>query len=518
MSMRRSMVLLAAAAAAVAVTGCTPQAPPTEGGASGSPSPWPTDAEQIIETRTVTTDGGQVEVGLHPLVRVGDHVVLTVDLVAEELPSGEEWLSGVVFDLDAAPGAYTPGGAFRLIDAEALRVHLPALGADGEPVGTSGGSYTIDADGMRLQQVYAAPEQGAAVGLLMPGDYVDELPVIDGAPPAPTLTPDDAVEPVEVGDAVQAPVLPLESLTRQLDGAVQVIESTEEVRIDLSGDVLFAFGSAELGPDADAVLDAAERTLEARGSGAVDIVGHTDDVGDEGANQTLSEQRAQAVAAALSERVDAAAFELRASGRGESEPFVANDTEANRQLNRRVTLTLATQEVTRAEIPDTGELPPFEDGPVATGAEGVELATDAAGEFRISAPAARRVGGLLVVVVEATRTDDGAYEVGWALNLAASAWSYRGEGTVMDQWPFSPRLLVGSTAVYPMDYAIGAALDGDVHWRIAGDNDAQRGAGGGQTLRFVALYPDVDGADAIAIENLGAEWSSSYRLTAIPVE
>ncbi|MBY0688274.1 OmpA family protein [Microbacterium marinilacus] len=516
--MRARVGTAAAIAAVMLLTGCTgtpAPAPETEEPAAQTSA---ADVDEVVETRTVTTDGGEIEVGVHPLVRVGEYVVLTADLVATQLPDGETTVSGSVFGLDAAQGAYVPAGMLRLIDAEGLRIHLPGLDDAEEPVGTSGGSFTVDADGLRVQQVYAAPEDGVPLGLLLPGDYIDELPVVEGEPPAPTLSDDDAADPLDVAEVASATVTSLDSITRQLDGAVQVVESTEEVRIDLSGDVLFEFGSAELGPDADAVVDAAVATLEARGAGEVDVVGHTDDVGDDASNQTLSEERADSVAQALSERVDTDAFDIRASGRGESEPLVANDSEENRQLNRRVTLTLTTQEITRSEIPTTGELPPFEDGPVATGAEGFDLEESRAGEFHVSAPSARRVGGLIAVTVEATRTDEGAYDSGWAVNLSASAFGYRGEGTSMDLYPFSPRLLVGDTAVYPLDYAIGAQESGTEEYRLAGDNDAQQGAGGGQTLSFVALYPDVAGADEITIENLGGAASTNYRLTDIPVE
>lgn len=501
-------------ATAMLFTGCVAAPVPAPDKTQAAP-----DADAVVETRTVTTDGGQIEVGVHPLVRVGDHVVLTVDLVAVDIPEGETSVSGSVFGLDAAAGAYVPAGMLRLIDADGLLIHLPALDDEVEPVGTRGGSLSVDGEGLRVQQVYAAPDQDTPLGLLLPGDYIDELPILEGEPPAPVLGDDDSVEPIDVSDVASAPVVSLDSITRQLDGAVNVIESSQEVRIDLSGDVLFDFGSAVLGANSAFVIDAAVATLEGRGAGVVEVVGHTDDIGDDASNQVLSEQRAQSVAQALSERVDTTAFDIRSSGRGESEPFVANDSEENRQLNRRVTLTLTTEESTRSEIPSSGELPPFDAGPVATGAEGFDLDTEsAAGVFHVSAPSAYRVGGMLVVSVEAKRTDDGPYAASWALNLSPGPWSYRGDDTSVDLWPWSPRLLVGDSAVYPLDYAIGAQEDGTAEYRLAGDNDAQQGAAGGQTLRFVALYPDVAGVDAITIESLGANWGTNFRLTDIPVE
>jgi OOP family OmpA-OmpF porin len=67
----------------------------------------------------------------------------------------------------------------------------------------------------------------------------------------------------------------------------------------------------------------------------VAIEGHTDSVGTEGYNQQLSEERANAVKAALmakgipSERVTTV-------GKGEEEPVATNENAAGRQQNRRV--------------------------------------------------------------------------------------------------------------------------------------------------------------------------------------
>ncbi len=65
------------------------------------------------------------------------------------------------------------------------------------------------------------------------------------------------------------------------------------------------------------------------------IVGHTDNVGKEEANQKLSDGRANAVKDALIER-GIAPERIEAEGRGESQPIDTNDTEEGRQNNRRV--------------------------------------------------------------------------------------------------------------------------------------------------------------------------------------
>ena len=67
----------------------------------------------------------------------------------------------------------------------------------------------------------------------------------------------------------------------------------------------------------------------------IEVVGHTDDVGDNDYNQKLSEQRAQAVAKYLIKSgVDAS--KIVAMGAGERMPVASNATEEGRADNRRV--------------------------------------------------------------------------------------------------------------------------------------------------------------------------------------
>ena len=67
----------------------------------------------------------------------------------------------------------------------------------------------------------------------------------------------------------------------------------------------------------------------------IKIVGHTDSVGKDEANQKLSDGRANAVMQDLIER-GIAPERLQAEGRGETQPVDTNDTEEGRQNNRRV--------------------------------------------------------------------------------------------------------------------------------------------------------------------------------------
>ena len=67
----------------------------------------------------------------------------------------------------------------------------------------------------------------------------------------------------------------------------------------------------------------------------IKIIGHTDNVGKDAANQKLSDGRATAVMKDLIER-GIAPERLQAEGRGETQPIDTNDTDEGRQNNRRV--------------------------------------------------------------------------------------------------------------------------------------------------------------------------------------
>jgi len=76
------------------------------------------------------------------------------------------------------------------------------------------------------------------------------------------------------------------------------------------------------------------------------IVGHTDAVGTSSYNQTLSERRALAASTYLAGQ-GVNASRLRAVGRGETEAIASNETEAGRQLNRRVEIAIVANAAAR---------------------------------------------------------------------------------------------------------------------------------------------------------------------------
>ena len=101
--------------------------------------------------------------------------------------------------------------------------------------------------------------------------------------------------------------------------------------------VNFDTGKSTIKPDSAETLNAAAAALKAAGELRVEVAGHTDNVGTPEANLKLSQDRAQAVMAALTER-GIKPERLTAKGYGQTAPVADNRTEDGRAKNRRVEL------------------------------------------------------------------------------------------------------------------------------------------------------------------------------------
>jgi OmpA-OmpF porin, OOP family len=100
--------------------------------------------------------------------------------------------------------------------------------------------------------------------------------------------------------------------------------------------IQFDSGSDHMKPESAPVLRQVSTYLKENPEVKVTITGHTDDVGETPANQTLSEKRAAAVAASLSTDFGIDASRLSTAGKGESEPMAKNDSLEGKAMNRRV--------------------------------------------------------------------------------------------------------------------------------------------------------------------------------------
>lgn len=99
--------------------------------------------------------------------------------------------------------------------------------------------------------------------------------------------------------------------------------------------VNFETNKATLRKDSETILQIAYDALKANPDVQIEISGHTDNVGSEKANQTLSLKRAQAVRNWLVQK-GIASNRMKAVGKGFSEPVATNNTAEGRAENRRI--------------------------------------------------------------------------------------------------------------------------------------------------------------------------------------
>ncbi len=125
-------------------------------------------------------------------------------------------------------------------------------------------------------------------------------------------------------------------LRRQTAGTGVVVEREgDELLLRMPAGITFAFNRFDIQPQFRPTLDQVAQTLAAYPQTLIDIYGHTDNVGSDAYNQTLSENRARSVADYVAARGVQAA-RMATQGFGETQPIADNATEAGRAQNRRV--------------------------------------------------------------------------------------------------------------------------------------------------------------------------------------
>ena len=185
------------------------------------------------------------------------------------------------------------------------------------------------------------------------------LALLLAAAPAAARAEHKAEDPVPPGStakvlSVSGKVLELRGLSSAVAGKVSPVEAAlrdlgakvteQEIRIELSADVLFDFDKADLRSQATPALEKVAAVLNAYPGAVATIEGHTDSKGDDRYNQELSERRAASVRTWLGDH--GARNPVATRGWGETKPAAPNakpggaDDPEGRQKNRRVEITL----------------------------------------------------------------------------------------------------------------------------------------------------------------------------------
>jgi outer membrane protein OmpA-like peptidoglycan-associated protein len=111
---------------------------------------------------------------------------------------------------------------------------------------------------------------------------------------------------------------------------------TPPVKTAVALNVTFEFNSATILPQYYPDLAMLGAVLEQYPQAAIEISGHTDNMGPDQYNYMLSQRRAEAIKRYLAQRFSVNADRFQTIGYGKSRPRTTNDTAEGRSINRRV--------------------------------------------------------------------------------------------------------------------------------------------------------------------------------------
>jgi outer membrane protein OmpA-like peptidoglycan-associated protein len=120
---------------------------------------------------------------------------------------------------------------------------------------------------------------------------------------------------------------------------VSVTRVGDNITLNMPGNITFATNSSDLNAGFYDVLNSVGLVLNEFEQTVVEVAGHTDSTGTDAYNQQLSERRAASVTSYLGTR-SVLRDRFIEVGMGEARPIADNSTEAGRQANRRVEITL----------------------------------------------------------------------------------------------------------------------------------------------------------------------------------
>ena len=137
-----------------------------------------------------------------------------------------------------------------------------------------------------------------------------------------------------------------EQLEQQVSGAT-VQRVGEGLVLTFDSGLLYDFDSSSIRTEAGRNLQSLAASLKDYPDTDILIVGHTDAEGTDAYNQDLSTRRDDAASGYLA-REGVAYARMHTAGRGETEAVATNETDAGRQLNRRIEIAIYANAAARA--------------------------------------------------------------------------------------------------------------------------------------------------------------------------
>jgi outer membrane protein OmpA-like peptidoglycan-associated protein len=135
-----------------------------------------------------------------------------------------------------------------------------------------------------------------------------------------------------------------EALSAELRGTgVSVTRDGNQIILNMPGNVTFPTNGSDVNGSFYPVLQSVAKVLNHYNQTLIDVQGFTDSTGSAEHNQTLSQQRANSVAAYLAGQ-GVMPGRMNVTGRGEAAPIASNATAEGRSQNRRVEIQISPYE------------------------------------------------------------------------------------------------------------------------------------------------------------------------------
>ncbi|PDP89131.1 hypothetical protein CQJ94_05195 [Glycomyces fuscus] len=308
--------------------------PPNQNGQGNetpnTPTPSPSNEEEregqaIASSTSSSSDiGPDLQVDIYALERVGNNL-LRLRLGITNKSSKEFYLYAGLADSE---NPYT-ASRITLIDAENQNRHLSHNQSDGS-------CFCLPFEG----SISSGETTETWVIYPEPPPEVEAMTVVTPlTPPFLDVPISNSSEAIESQGISEPEIRDLTMISDSTEDQTGRTESSDEVSIILSSDVLFETNSADLSPDAEEILQQVASEIDDANSSTVSIDGHADNTGSDSVNLPLSQERAETVESVLADLITRSGIRFEVEGHGASEPIANNDTAEGRERNRRVSVT-----------------------------------------------------------------------------------------------------------------------------------------------------------------------------------
>jgi outer membrane protein OmpA-like peptidoglycan-associated protein len=291
-----------------------------------TPESSPENQETIAaSTTTSSAMGDQLQIEIYALERLeSDLLRLSIGVTNNSTESF------VLFDGLSSASDQGTAGAITLIDAENQQRYISYKTSEGQcycsaPISGAITSGTTE----EMWVIYPAPPQD-----------IDSMTMTTPlTPPILDIPVTESSESVESVELAEPEISDLTMLSDDTEDQTGRSESSDEVSIILSSDVLFETDSAELQQDTQEILEQVATEIDDASSTTVSVDGHADNTGSDSVNIPLSRERAESVESALDEMITREGVSFDVEGHGSADPIAENNSEEGRERNRRVTVT-----------------------------------------------------------------------------------------------------------------------------------------------------------------------------------